>query len=325
MAGAGLDEGVGNLERFIEGLQRASAQLGETTSGLESAGGDLERLEGESQDTIGGLTDDLEEGADAVQQALDDTREAVEEVGDTAQEGADGRLSDAQESLEESAGECEEQLSQGQAALDERFARLSESGYDAYGSALEEATNETNQADGANREAFDGLEESVDEGQGRLDAASAEAVDALEEAASETEGAGRELDDAFTTVTAEWKESIDNQLREGCQDAGEALASAYGSWGDEASSVADSLGEQVDEVLTQAAEFLGADSSTALEEAREAGLDEPGGDLMERFDDTSQSLEAGEGLAQALEAVAPDLQKSLDVVDQVDRLLKALE
>ena len=166
---AGLDEGVGNLERFIEGLQKASSELGEHTSALESAEGDLERLDGEVQDTVGGLADDLEEAADALQQAAEDTRDAVGEVAEAAEDGADSRLADAEEEVNESADECQEQVTQGRAAVDEGFARLSESGFDGFSAALETATTEIGQADDENGGAFDGLEQSVSDMRGRLD------------------------------------------------------------------------------------------------------------------------------------------------------------
>lgn len=322
---AGLDEGVGNLERFIEGLQKASSELGEHSSALESAENELERLEGEAQDTVGGFADDLGEAQGALQQALDDAREAVGEVAEAAQDGADGRLADAEDEVDQSAGDCEEQITQGRAGMDEGFARLSESGFDGYSSAIEEATTEIGQSDDTNREAFDGLEQSVSDMRGRLDEASSEAVEALEEAASETQGTDGELQSAFETITSEWKDSIDEQLREGCEETGGALATAYASWGEETGSVADALVDQVEEVLDGAAEFVGSESASALAEARATGLDDPGAELLQQFDDTQQTLEAGEALAEALEGFVPDLQKCINVVDEVDRLLNALE
>jgi chromosome segregation ATPase len=325
MAGTGLDEGVSNLERFIEGLRQASAQLGEATSALESASGDLERLEGEAQDAIGGATGDIEDAADTLEQALDDAREAVEAIADAAEDAAGSRLPDAQDEIDESAGDCEEEIAEGRAALDEGFARLGESGFGGYQGALEEATAAAGQADDSNREAFDGLEQATELQRGRLDDASSEATETLAEAASELDGTDEELQAAFAAVTSEWRESIDEQLREGCTETGESIASAYGSWAEEVLSTAESLAEQLEDVVGGAAEFVGAESGLALGEARESHVDEPASDLLGRLDDTQQTLEAGQALASALDGMVPELQKSLNVIDQVDRLLNALE
>jgi DNA anti-recombination protein RmuC len=208
--------------------------------------------------------------------------------------------------------------------MDESFARLSESGFDGYASAREEATAGIGQADDANGDAFDGLEESVSDMRGRLEESSSETRESMQEAASETQATSTELDGAFETVTSEWRESIDEQLREGCEEAGEALASAYSSWGEEAGSVADALGDQIEEVLDGAAEFVGSDSTANLTAAREGGLDDPGGELIERFDETKQTLETGESLADALGDLVPEVQKCLNVVDEVERLLNAM-
>lgn len=324
MAGAGLDEGVGNLERFIEGLQKASSELGEHASALESAARDLDHLEGQTQDTVGGLADDLEDAADTLQQELDDTSEAIEELAGAAGDG-DDRLADAQDTASSSADDCEQQLEGGRAALDEGFARLSESGFDGYATAVEEAETGAADADATHRERFDALEQSLGDMRTRLDEAGSEAVETLDEAASETDGTSAELQSAFQTVTSEWRDSIDEQLRDGCADTGDALSGAYASWTEGAGSVADALVDEVEEALDGAAEFLGVESATALAESRESGLDEPGTELLEQFDDTLQTLEAGEALAEALGDIVPDLQKSLAVVDEVDRLLNAVE
>jgi hypothetical protein len=53
---------------------------------------------------------------------------------------------------------------------------------------------------------------------------------------------------------------------------------------------------------------VGSDCATTLDDAREAGLDEPMADLGERFGDTDQVLDTGETLSQALGDIAPELQ-----------------
>jgi uncharacterized phage infection (PIP) family protein YhgE len=325
MAGAGLDEGVGNLQRFIEGVQKTSDELGEAASTLESTASDFERLEGDAEESIGGLNGDLEEGIDQLDRAFEEAREAIDGVADAAEDIADSRLSDARESLDEAGGDCEAELSEGRAGLEEGFARLSESGYDAYATALEEAEAELGQLDDSDRDAFDGLEESASDMRGRVSEASSDTVNAVDEAEGEVKTATSNLETAFDAVTSEWKDSIDNQLQEGCEDTGAALAAEYEAWGEEAGDVAESLVEQVAEVIAEAAEFVGADSAEAMTEAAENGIAEPGADLLERLAETQETLDAGEQLATRLEEMVPDLQTCLNVMDEIDRLLNALE
>jgi ElaB/YqjD/DUF883 family membrane-anchored ribosome-binding protein len=322
---AGLDEGVGNLQRFIAGVQKTSAELGEATSSLESAGSEFSRLQDQAGEVVGGLGEDLEDGRDRVEQAFEDARDAIEELSDTAQDAGDSRLGDAEDSLDEAGQECDGQLAAGRAEAEATFARLTEAGFQGYGSAIEQADGDLQALDDTDKEAFDGLEEKTGQMRERLDEARSQTSDALEEAKEEVGDEAGELKDAFNAVTEEWKDAIDNELREGCETVGEAVSGLYEGWSSEAASAADALKEELAGLTTQAAEFVQPESAQALSDAVDKGLDDPASEVAERFDQTQETLSAGEELAESLEGVTPDLQKSLNVVDEVDRLLNAME
>jgi DNA anti-recombination protein RmuC len=325
VAGAGLDEGVGNLQRFIAGIQKTSAELGEATSSLEAASSEFSRLQGDADEAIGGLTEDLEDGRDRIDQAFEEARDAVDEVTETAEDIGSSRFGDAEESLDESGQECEGQLAEGRAELEATFARLTEAGFQGYGSAVEEAEAALETLDGADKDAFDGLEEGLGQMRERLDDKRSETGEALDESASEVGDVGSELEDAFTAVTDEWKDAIDNELREGCDAAGEELARIYEEWRSAAESAADALKEELSNLTAEVAEFVQPESVQALAEAVEKGLNDPVSEVFERFDDTLETLGAGETVAESLEGMTPDLQKSLNIVEEVDRLLNAME
>jgi DNA anti-recombination protein RmuC len=320
-----LDEGVGNLQRFIAGLQKTSGELGEATSSLEQASGEFSRLESDADESIGGLTEDLEDGRDRLDQAFEEARDAVDEVTEAAEDIGGSRFGEAEERLDEAGQECEGQLAEGRAETEATFARLTEAGFQGYGSALEEAQGEVETLDGSDKEAFDAAEESMGQMRERLDEKRSETGEAMAEAASEIGEAGAELGDAFTAVTTEWKDAIDNELREGCEAAGDELARMYDEWAADVASAADALKEQISSLTAEIGQFIQPESAQALAEAVEKGLNDPAGEVCDRFDDTLESLGAGESLAQSLEGMTPDLGKSLSVVDEVDRLLNAME
>jgi len=156
-----------------------------------------------------------------------------------------------------------------------------------------------------------------------LSDASADAGTALDEASAEAGGEATELTGALSTAIESWTASVDGVLRKGCEEVGEALVSAYASWGEKAAAAAAALSDAVSRRVGDAAELLRGGART-LDQAADTGLDAPGTALVERLEQTGESLEPGTSLAQALQALVPDLQRSLDVVDQVDRLLNAV-
>lgn len=320
-----LDEGIGNLQQFCSTLQETSGRVGDLVSAMDAAGGELRDAASEAGDRLGGLADDLEEGGDEVEQAAAEAGEAIEALGEQAAQLSDDRLPDAGEGFEQAAGDCVEQAQQSLAGLDVGFAALTETGFEPFAEALREAVDQLGETDAASQEAFDALESGLDEQGGRLEQARGETSAAVENAAEEAGSEAGDLETAFDTLIEEWHQQIDERLRDGCEELGAQVEDAYSTWGDEASGVAEALMKAVDEAFEQSAAVVGVDLASALEEAERAGLDDPSAGVCAALETVQRTADDGERVCQELQGLVPGLETSLDVVDEVDRLLNALE
>lgn len=319
-----LDDSVTNLQNFNALLAKTCPQLGEQNSTLESEGNELEQLTSDAEGKIGGFNDDLEEALQELQEAGSDAEAAVDGVTDAATEITQSRLARAEDDLEEAQGDFEENRDRGESQIEEGFSRLTEAGFQAYGTTVDEVEGELQRVRDSSQENFDTLDGALEEFQGRVDGTRSETNAAMEEAQGDIESDGGELEGDFKDVTSQWDASIDGVLKSGCEEAGTTLEQEYADWEEAAGSVADALAQAISDAVSGAAEFLGQDTYQAQEDALRETMNGPGEALLTEAGTSVGSLETGQAVTGVLDPLVGELEIVLRVVDQIDELLKAM-
>jgi hypothetical protein len=320
-----LDDSVANLERFCESLQRTIDQLGDLTPNVESARGDLDELEDEAGSRIGEWSTALEEARSELESGYEDARHGVEDLATAAEDFAQQRLGAVSNDLEAAGRSSQERSDRAEQDLQEGFDRAASEGFQGYADALHEVEGQAAAAEAETTQAFEAFGDRLEDLGTDADQAGDRAGQAMDQAGGQARGDAGELATAFDAVTAEWASTIDEQLRQGSEAVGGALTDAYDGWGQQAAAVAEQLGDKVAELMQDAAAFVSPEGAEALNTAVETGLDDRGGPLVEELQSAGVVLEGGEVTAQALQPLSADLQRSLAVVDEIERLLKAME
>ena len=320
---AGLDESVGKLQKFSSDLGRTIAQLGESTASIETHSDTFADLENDAEDRIGGLADDIQEAVRDLGRACDDIEEALGALSDEAEEVAESRLPDARSELDDATSEQRDRVETTGDELQDAFERLSDGGHQEHADAVEDAEAAVGDDDQEDQQAFASLDEGAAEMTGRTEEARSEASASMSEATSGVEEEAGTLETAFADATSQWDQSVDEQLRAGCEDVGAGIEQAYADWTQQARATADELVADVGEALIKAAETVSGESAPQLTEAAAEALN-AGAALLDEIAQGVSSLEAGEQLAEALTPLVPNLQTCLRVVEQIDRILNEL-
>src|SRR6185369_6145715 len=108
-----LDEGVGNLERFIGIITDTSAKLDEGVEGLNDAASHVESVEGNTEDTLGDFVSTLDDMANDIGDAADSTAEAFDKLGQQARDIAQDRCGDAESDLSAAGDTFDEKIESG--------------------------------------------------------------------------------------------------------------------------------------------------------------------------------------------------------------------
>jgi ElaB/YqjD/DUF883 family membrane-anchored ribosome-binding protein len=318
------DEAVAKLLKFNDDVGRSSSQLGESSSGLEETVEDFGRLESEAEELISGLASDVQDAVRELGTAADDARDSLQALTEEAEAVETDRLADARDGLEDAVSDLRDRVEAAGEDLQAGFDRLAEAGFQSYAEALDETQSATTEAGEANEESFAALDRTLEEASGRADAMRSEGGEALGTAATEAEEEGATLETAFTEATSQWDQTVDEQLRAGCEDVGSTLDALYEGWTEQAGSVAEELATSVRDAMQAVAEAVGTGAVDAVSEAALEAQDEAGGALRDELDADAAALESGEELARALEPLTPELQTCTTVVAEIDRLLDQL-
>jgi ElaB/YqjD/DUF883 family membrane-anchored ribosome-binding protein len=319
------DEAVANLLKFNADTGRSSSELGESTSSLEETVEELADLESAAEERIGALASDAQDALRDLGQALDDAGEALDALAEEVEGITTDRVPEAKDGLEDAATDMRDRATSVGDMLQDGFERLAEDGFQGYAQALDDAEAATSEAATENEGAFEAFDGAVEEMSGRADGLRAEGGAALVAAATEAEEQAGTLEAAFTEATSQWDQTVDEQLRSGCDEVGSALDALYASWTEQADAVAEDLASQVQQAMEDVAEALGSGATEAIEESGQEAHEQAAGAFRDELDEDVTALESGEDLAGHLDPLTPQLQVCTQVVDEIDRLLNALD
>lgn len=319
-----LDEGVGNLERFIGLLTDTSSKLDEGVEGLDQAAGDLDRVEGETEDTLGDFASTLDDIAGEIGEAADSTAEGIDTLSQQAREIAQERCAGAESEATAGGDAFEEKVESGGDALDTETAGTVNDGFKVFGETLDRSTRDLKEAGEAAEKALTtlghdaaGEQVEADEAFGRsetaFDGAEAEIgthASAIEAAAADTvsnlEGAGEDLETECTSLQGE-------------------ADTTYEAIGDGVESESDELATETQDMLETTADDLNTEASEPITEALTLAVDEAGGEYDGALDDVSALLGDAADVCTELEPLVAELDRSQNVVETIDKMLKAME
>jgi hypothetical protein len=319
-----LDEGVGNLERFIGIITDTSAKLDEGVEALDDAASHIDGVEGDTEDTLGDFVSTLEDMAGDIGDAAGTAAESIDRVAQQAREIAQDRCGEVESDATAAGDSFEERIESGGDALDTETASTVNDGFKVFGETLDRSTQELKQAgeeagqalktlgtDAASEQAeaeqaFDGMESSLDAAGSEITTHASTIEAASQAAVSDLEGAGEDLE----------AECTDQQ--------GEADAT-YQTFGDTVEEKAGDLATETQTLLESAGDDLNTEASEPITAALGLAVDEAGNEYDAALDDVGTALTAGEEMSNELEPLVGELDKAEGIVDEIDRLLKAME
>lgn len=318
---ATLDDSIQNLEQFIGELTTATGALDQVTSHLDSSARELADLDSAVTEHAGGLNDDLEEFGTQLESAETEAVQAIEDVGQAAGTAQD-TLEDARGQVEHAADEFETQVQAVMTALDADDQELTAQGFTLLTQAVDEAESELEaerqDAQQAFTEMTDGVHTLETESQAVWDAAD-QAVDqaAAEAAAQESslEGQATEATHGFEAATGEFTSA--------CQALEAELGAIYEGCLTGIDAEADALDHGLEGLAQEAIAFVERGEHDRLEAPADLVQNEALGGLHEEYTTLGHFLETAQTVAQDLDPLADDLEKSQGVCDQVDRLMNA--
>jgi chromosome segregation ATPase len=318
---ATLDDSVQNLQQFIGELTTATGALDQVTSHLDSSARELADLDSAVAEHAGGLNDDLEEFGTQLESAETEAVQAVEDVGQAAGTAQD-TLEDARGQVEHAADEFETQVQAVMTALDTDDQELTAQGFTLLSQAVDEAESELEaerqDAEQAFTEMADGVHTLETESQAVWDAAD-QAVDqaAAEAAAQESslEGQATEATHGFETATSEFTGA--------CQTLEAELGAIYEGCVTGIDAEADQLDHGLEGLAQEAVAFVERGEHERLEAPADLVEKEALGGLHEEYTTLGHFLETAQTVAQDLDPLADDLEKSQGVCADVDRLISA--
>lgn len=321
---AAVDDSVANLQKFCGEAEGATSHLTHSNVQLQEVAEAIEQLGQRAQSGIADLNEALQEGL----QALGDGREAVvtalDGVASEAEESVSDTLDAKESELEDAVRETEDAAETARDDLEQACDRVTDDGFRLHLEALSNLDSGLTDAEHDGQEAFLSLAGEIQALEARGAALRDEAGNALAEAESEAEQEASGLGERFDSAKTEWAQTIDEGVRESCEEVGVQVQQLYADWGDAVGGVADEIGEECAAPLEQAATFLEQESHQALEQAVGLLLRDPSDALLAEQGEAASVLEAGSAVAEALLELVPDLRVSVSVVGEIDRLLNEL-
>ena len=323
MAG-GMDEGVANLSAFCGQLATTNDHLHESNTELATQEQAFEDLVSAADDHLGGLAQEIEDQREQIDGAENEAQSALQALEAGARATADQKLAGIEERLQEAGEHTGERLQAAQDDLDSSFDSLESGGYDG----LEEGVDDLDSALGDDRDAvdegFDDLESAVDDAEEALSEARESVGEALDDVGEEA----AELSQAVATATdghvATWS-TQQAGLEQDCQELQSRVASDYQAWTEAALEKGQELMESLLQAFQTTATGVAERASDPVEEAGTEADERVLPALSDEAGAENDVLDAGTQLADALDPLSDELVSSLAVVDEVDRLLNAIE
>ena len=319
---ATLDEGVGNLQRFIAHLVASTGALERSAAFFKESGGRFGDLEDEVGDEGGGLNDELEELGTALDSGVHDAGEALTELTQAVREGEEAAGEGGQR-LDQAARDVEEETGTTLDGVADANTRLTSQGFEALGQTLDREQKELETETQECEQAFDELEtaaaDSESEAQTAWDAADAE----LDEAMSDLTEAAAAFE-AATDQGVQGFEAAAGDFEQHCADLASEVDVIY----DALDAAVAQEGQEWDQAVRSfVSEALALAETAAREQVvQPAGLveDEALGGLQQEYSALGDVLESARQTAEELDPLTQDLARCQQVVAKVDELLNAL-
>lgn len=321
---ASVDDSVANLQKFIGEAEAAASHLTHSNVQLQEISEGVEQLGQRAQSEIADLNGALQDGLQELGSGREALVTALEGVADEADESVSDAIDAKESDLEDAVREMEDEAESSKDELEQACDRVTDDGFRVHAEALQNLESGLDDAQQASEEAFESLAGEVQSLQARGEAVKEETAGALAEAESEAEREAADLGERFDAARTEWAQTIDEGLRESCEEVGGQVQQLYADWGEAVGGLAGEIDEECAPPFEAAATFLEQESYQALEQAVTELLQTPSEALLVEQGEAAGVLEAGSAVAEALTVLIPDLRVSVSVVGEIERLLNEL-
>jgi hypothetical protein len=319
---ATIDDGVANLQRFIAYVIAATGALETSTGFFRESRDRFSELEGELDDAGGGLNDELEELASVLDSGLGDAEDALNDLTQATREGEAAAV-EAHKRLEQAAADVQEETEKTLTGVADANARLVTRGFDAVGTALDQARKELEAESQECEQAFDGLEGAVGTMQAEAEAAWDSAEAELEEGVTELAQA-RSAVEAAAADSVQGFESAADEFEQHCSDLASEVDLIYDALDAAVAQEGQEWDQQVGAFVNDAVDFVRSGLDERL--AQPAGLVESEAlrALEQEYSALGGVLDGAQQTAVELQPLAEDLARCQQVLATIHELLNAL-
>jgi len=321
---AALDEGVGNLERFIAVLADTTAKVQEVNETLETRGEAFDDLESQATDKLSAFAGEIGDFQGQLEASHEEALEDIRGLTAAAREAADSRLTSVEADLDQAESGFEDKAETAREDLDSSRGSLVDTGFRGLVSAIDAAQQEL-ETDGQQVEqSFDALEAGVkaagddadsalDEAGEKLSAGTEEARDQVTELAAQAGGAGEGFEQTRGEIEGE------------CTSQESALLELYQGMAEAVTGEAQELTEAAEGMVREILEFLSTATADQLEEPAELVLTDPLPALDTALAALESVIEEADTLIAALSPLVDDLFTAVGVIGKIDELMNAME
>jgi chromosome segregation ATPase len=320
--GAGLDEGIENLERLNALLAQTSTQLEEDAGSLQEAEETLGRLDDDTEDRWQALTGQLAEVKAGLEEAAGEAGQAVSAVGELAQTASESRLSTAADSIEGLGDSIEDGLSDLGEALEAGSADLRQDGFDPAEADVAALGVDLAQSEGQVQAGLESLDGELSTGREEIPSVGSE----VQEAASSfaTEAQAQQSDLHLEELSGYLSDGLVPDLEAAVTAIVSTVGETYSTLSGDVDESGDQFGSDLSDSLDEQVKYLEQEASPELEQA----LEDAAGNALESWladlSETETSLSAGVEVTDAAARLVPELVAAKLVVADIDRLLDNL-
>lgn len=321
---AALDEGVGNLERFIAVLADTTAKVQEVNETLETRGEAFDDLEDQATDKLSAFAGEIGDFEDQLEASHEEALEDIRGLTAAAREAADSRLASVEADLDEAESGFEDKAETAREDLDSSRTSLVDTGFRVLVSAIDAAQQEL-ETDGQQVEqSFDALEAGVK-------AAGDDADSALDEAGEKLSAGTEEARDQVTELTdqaggaGEGFAQTRGEIEGECASQESVLLELYQGMAEAVTGEVQELTEAAEGMVREILEFLSTATADQLEEPAELVLTDPLPALDTALAALESVIEEADTLIAALSPLVDDLVTAVGVIGKIDKLMNAME
>jgi hypothetical protein len=322
----GYNDGVYKLDEFCALLTQTNDRLIADHSTMENLEQAIEQFEPSIDKTLGALGDAVADFQRRLGEAERSAAEEVEGLAEDARELDSGRLPAVGDQVEAAEDALEGRLQAEGAALDQAFAELASQGFASLDAGLEALQAAGTALAGELEQDFTALTQALQAGGQRIDQAEAETVAELSQAAdtfTAEDQAG--LDAAAAECLAGWGTELPAALEAQTAEFGQEFVRVYDEFESGAEAGGEGLKAAVAALFQETADYTRGEAGARLEEALDLAVDQALPALAQELGGLLVVLGGCEETGAALDPMVTDLEIAGRVMEQIDRLLQAME